>query len=237
MSAAGFFGKVRTHGDFVQRRLPTAFVTPWDESLQAGMLYARSRFGSQWLPIYLNAPMWNFVLAPGLCGESAWVGVLMPGVDRVGRYFPFTIAMATEDNVLGAWLHTAQGWFDAAAQFALSTLAPEFELEAFDERLAALSGLQENAGATPAPWRFEPACAPGSEEPLGACVAAGMTPGASAWWTEGSDAVPASLRIGVGLLDGPHFADLLDCADAAWQSVVPLRRRSAQRNENGRIGD
>lgn len=30
----GFFGKVRTQGDFVSRRLPPEFVQPWDICLQ-----------------------------------------------------------------------------------------------------------------------------------------------------------------------------------------------------------
>lgn len=238
MSAPGFFGKVRTHGDFVTRRLPAAFVDPWDRSLQAGMLHARACFGPQWLPIYLNAPLWNFVLAPGLCGASAWAGVLMPGVDRVGRYFPLTIAMAYEGDALATWLNAAQAWFDTTAQFALSTLAADFQLEAFDTSLMALNGMQQvRADAQAAPWRMECARAPDSGEPFGASLAAGIAPGTSVWWTEGSDEVPATLRIGAGLLDGPRFADLLDRADAAWQTVVPLRRASAQRNGNGRIGD
>jgi type VI secretion system protein ImpM len=222
MSEAGFFGKVRTHGDFVARRLPAAFVGPWDRSLQEGMLDARARFGAQWLPIYLNAPLWSFALGPQVCGSEAWVGVLMPGVDRVGRYFPFTVAMPIKGEAEGAaladWLRGAQVWFDAAAQFALSTLAPEFELEPFDARLAALG-----ASGGGAPWRMECALAP-EDEPLGDRLAASVAPGLSLWWTEGSDAVPATLRVGAGLLDGPRFAGLLDQADAVWQAVVPLRR-------------
>lgn len=235
MSEAGFFGKVRTHGDFVTRRLPPAFVAPWDRSLQEGMLDVRTRFGAQWLPVYLNAPLWNFALARGLCGANAWVGVLMPGVDRVGRYFPFTIALPLEGDALAGWLDGAQSWFDAAAEFALSTLAPECDLDAFDADLATLNeSFQQTA-----PWRVECAQDPVGT-PFGTRLAAGVTQGTSVWWTEGSDAVPATLRVAAGLLDGPRFAGLLDAAGGTWQRVEPLRRALAQRNDNGcngRFGD
>lgn len=92
----GFFGKVRTHGDFVSRRLPAEFLTSWDEGLQEGMVLARQRFEAQWLSLYLNAPVWCFAWGPHVYGPTAWAGVLMSGVDRVGRYFPFTIAQAFE---------------------------------------------------------------------------------------------------------------------------------------------
>lgn len=230
MNETGFFGKVRTHGDFVMRRLPASFVGPWDRSLQEGMLEVRARFGAQWLQFYLNAPLWHFVLAPGLCGANAWAGVLMPGVDRVGRYFPFTIALPLERSVLARWLDGAQAWFDAMARCALSTLAPDFDLELFDMRLAALDETYGEIGAQSAPWRVESALA-SAGTPLGAYLAAqlaaGIAPGASAWWTEGSEAVPATLRVGAGLLDGPRFAGLLDSADGAWPRVEPLRRAGA----------
>ncbi|WP_028217629.1 type VI secretion system-associated protein TagF [Paraburkholderia oxyphila] len=221
MSETGFFGKVRTHGDFVARRLPAAFIEPWDRSIQAGMLEARSRYGAQWLPLYLNAPVWSFALGAELCGEEAWVGVLMPGVDRVGRYFPFTLARPMAQALLAGWLRSAQAWFDAATGLALSTLAPSFDLERFDEQVAALDGFGQDDGA---PWRY--ACLPEGEEPgvgLGECLATHAAVGESMWWSEGSDVVPATLRIGAGLLDGPRFADLLDVAQAPWRTAIALR--------------
>lgn len=229
MSAAGFFGKVRTHGDFVARRLPAAFIEPWDRSVQAGMLEARLRYGAQWLPLYLNAPVWRFALGASLCGEEAWVGVLMPGVDRVGRYFPFTLACPLAHAQLANWLRGGQAWFDAAAELALSTLAPAFDLERFDETVHVLdagTGLDSDNGA---PWRY--ACVPEGHEPedeepcvaLGECLATRAAMGESMWWSEGSAAVPAALRISAGLLDGPRFADLLDVAQAPWRTAIALR--------------
>ena len=135
--AAGFFGKVPSHGDFVTRRLPVAFTEPWDAWLQAGMADSRAKLGDDWLPIYLNSPIWRFALGAGVCGPQAWCGVMMPSVDRVGRYFPFTIACEVDGTGM-----PAPAWYAALEDLALSALQAGFSLEDCD---AALLGLAYTA--------------------------------------------------------------------------------------------
>ena len=95
---AGFFGKLPKHGDFLSRRLPRAFTDPWDRWLQNAIADSREQMAEDWLNIYLTSPIWRFALSPGLCGDNAWAGVLMPSVDRVGRYFPLTLAAPLEND-------------------------------------------------------------------------------------------------------------------------------------------
>ena len=140
-SAAGFFGKFPSHGDFVARRLPAGFLQPWDAWLQAGMADSLCRLGDAWLPIYLNSPIWRFALGAGVCGPQAWGGVLMPSVDRVGRYFPLTIAaaldgMATHGSGCRPPLAT---WYASLEAMALAALGDEFSLPTFDASLLALA--------------------------------------------------------------------------------------------------
>lgn len=215
-AAPGFFGKVRTHGDFVARRLPVEFVTRWDQSLQEGMLLARQRFGAQWLELYLNAPVWCFALGAGLYGPSAWAGVLTPGVDRVGRYFPFTIAQAIDGVELVRRLADAQGWYDRLMGLALATLTPEFALDAFDATLQAESLFNEDRAATP--WRLAlPEAADGG---FAALLEQHAAAGHAIWWSDGSRAVPASVRISSGTVTGLQFASLLDVGTEEWESVI-----------------
>ncbi|NLP60395.1 type VI secretion system-associated protein TagF [Paraburkholderia sacchari] len=222
MSETGFFGKVRTHGDFVARRLPAAFIEPWDRSLQAGMLEARARYGAQWLSLYLNAPVWCFALGETLCGAPAWAGVLMPGVDRVGRYFPFTLARPVAPGLFADWLRGAQPWFEMAVELALSTLAPSFDLERFADQVCRLDGFDDDRRA---PWRYAGACeGENNGVALGECLAAHTAAGDSLWWSEGSAQVEPALRVAIGLLDGPRFADLLDAARAPWKAAIALQR-------------
>ena len=92
MHCVGWFGKIPSVGDFVTRRLPPSFVRPWDQWLQTGMSESRRRMGERWVDVYLTFPVWRFLLPVGVLGSTAWTGVLMPSVDRVGRYFPLTLA-------------------------------------------------------------------------------------------------------------------------------------------------
>ena len=48
--------------------------------------------GEAWLPAFLEAPVWRFTLPPGMCGAQAVLGLMLPSVDRAGRYFPLTFA-------------------------------------------------------------------------------------------------------------------------------------------------
>lgn len=140
MSAApqfpGFYGKFPHLGDFVMRRLPRDFVDAWDHWLQAGISASRERLGEAWLDRYLVSPIWRFALSPGLCGSNAWAGILMPSVDRVGRYFPLTIAAAVDARSLSALFLPHSAWFESLEQLALSGLDDSFDLEAFNEALA-----------------------------------------------------------------------------------------------------
>jgi type VI secretion system protein ImpM len=136
----GFFGKLVSRGDFVRRRVPDAFVTCWDDWLQRAIKASRLQLGDEWLPAYLSAPIWRFALAEGVCGDAPWLGVLMPSVDRVGRYFPLTIA-AVADPFRSElqMLSGAGGWFDAIERIALSALDEDLSLDDFDAALLELA--------------------------------------------------------------------------------------------------
>ena len=70
----GLYGKLPARGDFVRRRLPLAFVEPWDGWLQEAIVASRRALGERWLDVYLTSPMWRFALSAGLCGEPAAAG-------------------------------------------------------------------------------------------------------------------------------------------------------------------
>jgi len=88
----GYFGKLPTLGDFVHQLLPQDFANGWHEWLQQSMAFAREALGDDFLTYYLNCPVWKFLMSPGVCGVQAVAGLTIPSVDKVGRYFNFTIA-------------------------------------------------------------------------------------------------------------------------------------------------
>ncbi|MGV7210371.1 type VI secretion system-associated protein TagF [Oxalobacteraceae bacterium A2-2] len=213
---AGFFGKVTSHGDFVSRRLAPAFVQPWDGWLQQGLQASKAALGARWLATYMNSPIWHFALAPGVCGHSAWAGLMMPSVDRVGRHFPLTLAAELAAGTsLPDCLTSHAAWHARLEELALSSLAEQFSLDAFD---AALSALEAPSLVSAPATVIALDQAQGLEPQLQAAGASGLLRGIAAaalagqglWWTDGSPQVAPCVALSRGLPPPSAFAALLD---------------------------
>ncbi|MES2259270.1 MAG: type VI secretion system-associated protein TagF [Pseudomonadota bacterium] len=218
--APGFFGKVTSHGDFVSRRLAPGPLAVWDAWLQAAMQGSRDALGPRWLETYLTSPIWRFALAPGVCDNNAWAGVLMPSVDRVGRHFPLTIiAGAPGGGALFDWLANGKPWFDQLENLALSSLDEGFMLDRFDSQLQAMPPLSDAAAGQAGPAGFRlpiPSIdALGGQMPQ---LAAAALRGQSLWWTDGSAQVEPCVLLCRGLPAPAAYAGMLagTWAQAGW---------------------
>jgi len=139
-TAPGWFGKLPGMGDFAQRRMPALFRDPWDRWLQNGLAKLRVR-RTDWTERYLKAPLWCFVLSEGVIDGRSWLGVLMPSVDGVGRYFPLTLMaelVSSRTELQGDVLARTQRWWTLAAQAALEGLEHDLDALRFDARLQEL---------------------------------------------------------------------------------------------------
>jgi type VI secretion-associated protein, BMA_A0400 family len=126
----GFFGKLPSHGDFISRELPSQFIDIWDNWLQLFVSSTQTQLGEDWLDIYLTSPIWRFVLSEGVIDENNWAGILLPSVDRVGRYFPFSIVSPIPPGTNPvAVLCEQTAWFDTMEEFALQALEGEMDIE------------------------------------------------------------------------------------------------------------
>jgi len=134
----GWYGKLPASGDFVTRRLPPSFIEPWDAWLNAMLSGSRERLGEAWRSVFLSAPAWRFVLAPGIIGQQAWAGLLVPSVDSVGRFFPLTVASALPSVSLDpvTTVVRAHNWYAEVEPVAYAALSPNAEMETFDAQLA-----------------------------------------------------------------------------------------------------
>ena len=137
----GWFGKLPGLGDFAHRRLPDSFRSVWDPWLQRGLARLKDRH-DDWTSHYLEAPIWCFELGPQVVVDGAWIGVLMPSVDGVGRYFPFTIAVELDASVgetlRGDALQAALRWWALGTQAALEGLESDLDALRFDALLGRL---------------------------------------------------------------------------------------------------
>lgn len=197
----GWFGKLPGMGDFAHRRLPEAFRETWDHWLHDGLMRLRERH-ADWTARYLEAPLWCFVLGRGVVGERLWLGVLMPSVDGVGRYFPFTVAIAFDDAP-----PAVAAWWALAAQAALDGLENDLDATRFDALLQRLFD--------------EGAAAAGMGEPAGASADPLPSPGQALWLAApGSAAAPRMTT--AGLPQGAAFDALFGFGDAA----LPTERQT-----------
>lgn len=130
MIQLGFYGKLPSHGDFIWNSTDAEFVTPWDEFLQKSLLRFQERNPENWLDIYLCSPIWRFMIAGESLGSNAWVGIVMPSVDTVGRYFPFTIVSPLPSQFATLKQFFAlEDWFSLLEQLALGALTQPMSAE------------------------------------------------------------------------------------------------------------
>jgi type VI secretion system protein ImpM len=183
----GYFGKIPSRGDFVRAGLPRGFVAPWDAWLQDMLTASRAALGEDWMPAWMEAPIWCFLLQPGACGPEAALGMFMPSVDRAGRLFPLSLAWVAPSAATFAT--EGMAWLEQAEAAGLAALEQDLEPDAL---IAALQAETNTSEAIPGD--------PASQAPLGAC----------AWWTSGSPRVPAAAFATRALPDAALFTRMLD---------------------------
>ena len=202
----GLFGKLPSRGDFVTRRLDPACRDALDAWLQAGILTSRRVLGDAWLRAYLNAPVWRFACPAGACGDAPLAGVLMPSMDRVGRYFPLVLAAQLPDHGSEHLLDAAP-WFDALETHALDALERETDLNEVDPAVNAV-GLPTSAPVS------TPVSAPGTSETA-------ETAAPTLFWLPSDAGPPSVLLHSDGLPTPQSFASLLTLhwPSGGWRAV------------------
>ncbi len=228
-AALGYFGKVPSRGDFVRRGLPRRFVEPWDRWIQQSIARSRAQLGDSWLDFYLAAPIWRFALSPGICGDDMALGLFMPSVDSVGRYYPLSLAaVGPAPGNLFAVMAAQESWFERAEAAALSCLDEGARFEVFEASFDDL-GLPAPVGETPAAAADAAAFDPGADGDIpgqawslqgegGLSLGAGVYPALlekllhggegpySLWSTSGSDDVAPRFAVHRELPPADRFA-------------------------------
>jgi type VI secretion system protein ImpM len=201
-----------------------SFLEKWDEWLQLAVASSREHIGEGWLDIYLTAPIWQFAVAAGAVDNASWVGITVPSVDSVGRYFPLTIAskIASQQS-LGAAFFQSTAWFEAIEDIALATLSEGLDADALYQRLCheslELSPANKIAAAdfSPGLRLSGPSLSPeqGAAAMLEHYLEQDNHNGSySLWRSSGSDNVEPTVAITSGLPEPRQFSAMLS---GKWQ--------------------
>ena len=225
MNSPGLYGKLPAHGDFVQRNLPSAFVQEWDQWLQHLVAGAREKIGESWLDIYLTSPIWRFVLSHGVIDGNHWAGIVLPSVDQVGRYFPFSIVMQVgQQHQPAGFLAQQSVWFSAIEDLALRALEGELSLdelvEALEQSGEVLDSAYQLASDVPdsndiqLDMEFEEQSVMSAYPALLDALLARQLNSYSVWSTDGSERVAPCVFSVQGL---PSVSKLPAMLDGQWQ--------------------
>jgi type VI secretion system protein ImpM len=226
----GFFGKLPCNGDFIQHNVAQEWLDVWDHWQQSCVFESRGALQGEWLDAYLSGPIWRFVLGEGACGSGAYAGIIVPSVDRVGRYFPLTLVRQLDAawnplDVAVCWT----AWFEALEQCACGALDQhDLRLEDF---IAAIAGIADplalavpthidgelfrNGGfpAAGAQWHIGLQSADHLQLDLAVLayreIHRHLRP-VTLWWTSGASRVQPSWLLSRGLPAPRSFAAMLD---------------------------
>jgi len=250
----GLYGKLPARGDFLSRRLDAEFIAGWDAWLQRAIRESREALGERWLECFLSAPVWRFALPAGMYSKPGWVGLMVPSVDRVGRYFPLTLAAPLHHETidLAATLAAALGWLDSVEALALEALRPELDFDAFDQRLVA-AALPAGVPVAAAPsddtvpigatqptfqsWAFAPDAGDDSLTRLLSAPPHELRAASAIWLSRGGETLAPSVAACAGPMSGERLCALLDgrWSDHGWAvaTATPLILKSQSPDTEG----
>lgn len=225
-SQTGLFGKLPAHGDFVMRDLPAGFVNAWDEWLQHYIAGSKEQLAENWLNIYLTSPMWRFVFSDGVIDSRCWGGVMLPSVDRVGRYYPLSaITPLTENDNPLEFITMQSEWFAGIEELMLQSLNGEMDVDQLSEKINDVkagfrtiyskntNALNDNAGMQ-INMEFEEQMPVSVYPYLFDSVLRSTHASYSVWSTTGSQQVEPCIFITQGL---PQISGLTAMMDGQWQ--------------------
>ncbi|GAA6172865.1 type VI secretion system-associated protein TagF [Colwellia sp. KU-HH00111] len=95
----GYFGKLPSYGDFIQRNVSPEIIKNLDNWFLQSIENSRAQIGSEWQQLYFNSPIWRFVISQNTVCDKVLSGFMMPSVDKAGRCYPFSVICELDAQV------------------------------------------------------------------------------------------------------------------------------------------
>lgn len=231
----GLFGKLPAHGDFVHRNLSAGFINHWDEWLQHFIAGTKEQLVDEWLEIYLTSPVWRFIFSPGVIDENIWTGVMIPSVDRVGRYYPFSIVRKLPADINPfEYINLNKNWYEEIESLSLDALDDKIMIDDLADEITKVSivydsdyiktSLTEEADCFQLDMVFEEQAASSVYAALLDSVMTNSYKSYSLWQTSGSEFINPCLCMTRGLPDIKKMAAMLNghWKNTGWHQAYRL---------------
>ncbi|KQO77685.1 type VI secretion system-associated protein TagF [Rhizobium sp. Leaf262] len=128
----GFYGKIPSHGDFVSEGMDRDLIGALDGWIRSGLHACADVFAERWTAVFTTSPPLRFIIERGIWGRSAYVGVLLPSKDRVGRKYPLVVlAQLVDFRQHPRTLYLDDTWFMAAEALAETSMTTDFDMGRF----------------------------------------------------------------------------------------------------------
>ena len=218
--AIGWYGKLPSAGDFLQRRFPEALTRQWSHWFQVGLLHwqknEEQRAGEP--PRFAKAPVWNFVVPPMLGSQLVQMGCLLPARDSVGRQYPICAQFSfTPAEWSTCRLAMAGEWYQQLGSTLLHAVHNGYAAEQLDRTLLAIPAPQKPETQT----RSDILDVIGYDDSVTNLswkqVADSFDPQryTSFWWTNQADGYPLYTHLHSGNFTAQLFSLLFDPAGGA----------------------
>lgn len=218
--AIGWYGKLPSAGDFLQRRFPDALTRQWTHWFQVGLLNWQKneelRPGEPHR--FAKAPVWNFVVPPMLGSQLVQMGCLLPARDSVGRQYPVCALFSfTPAEWSTGRLAMAGEWYQQLGRTLMQAVHQGYTAEQLDRALLSIPAPQEPAAqahsdilevigygdsVTNLSWKQVADCFDPQRY-------------TSFWWTNQADNYPLYTHLHSGNFTGQLFSLLFDPAGGA----------------------
>lgn len=102
----GVYGKLPSHPDFVSESIRSEISNELYDWAQKMIYHGRDQMTEAgWLSAYLVSPIWRMCVPPSAERDGSWIGIMMPSVDAVGRYFPLFMTFEIDPKHINVeWL-------------------------------------------------------------------------------------------------------------------------------------
>jgi len=137
MNTTGYYGKLPQRGDFVSGRIPTTFKNTWDDWAQQLVITSNElKLASEEDNLWYKLPVYRFYLSSMVAGDNAWIGLMLPSCDSVGRLFPFCFARDIDEAfVASAAFEQHEDYFAALENLVENLFTEQLKFEALNDTL------------------------------------------------------------------------------------------------------